>query len=83
MAQRKAKIELYRDAKREYRWRMTAQNGNKLSGGGEGFCNVSGQWGNLTATARVFGYQLKKSDRPKPGERTELPGAYIVNNNHP
>ena len=32
-----AKFELYQDAKKEYRWRLVASNGQTIASGGEGY----------------------------------------------
>ena len=34
---RRAKLEIYRDAKREWRWRLRASNGRIVADGGEGY----------------------------------------------
>ena len=35
---RRAKLELYRDAGRDWRWRLKASNGRILADSGEGYC---------------------------------------------
>ena len=35
---RTAKIEIYRDARRAWRWRLRASNGRITAVGGEGYC---------------------------------------------
>ena len=34
-------FEIYRDSRREWRWRYVAENGNNMANGGEGYKNKS------------------------------------------
>ena len=40
MAERKGKIEFYKDNKGEYRWRLKAPNGQQIANGGEGYTTL-------------------------------------------
>ena len=35
---RQAKLEIYRDGRREWRWRLRASNGRIVADSGEGYC---------------------------------------------
>ena len=37
MADRKGKVEFYKDKKGEFRWRLKAPNGEMIANGGEGY----------------------------------------------
>ena len=37
-AMRRAKLEIYRDARSEWRWRLRASNGRIVADSGEGYC---------------------------------------------
>lgn len=49
---RKSHIEVYKDKKHEWRWRLVASNGRKLSCSGEGFKTKATCYRNLHLVAR-------------------------------
>jgi uncharacterized protein YegP (UPF0339 family) len=40
MAERKGKVEFYKDKKGEYRWRLKAPNGEMVANSGEGYTTL-------------------------------------------
>ena len=50
---RLAKLEIYRDAKREWRWRLRASNGRIVADGGEGYRRKASLLGGIEC-ARVL-----------------------------
>ncbi len=59
---RTAKIEIYRDARRKWRWRLRASNGRITATGGEGYCRKTAV---LRAVRRV---QAAMGGDPPPEE---------------
>ena len=50
---RRAKLEIYRDAKREWRWRLRASNGRIVADSGEGYRRKASLLGGIEC-ARVL-----------------------------
>ena len=50
---RRAKLEIYRDAKREWRWRLRAANGRIIADSGEGYRRKASLLGGIEC-ARVL-----------------------------
>lgn len=50
---RRAKLEIYRDAKREWRWRLRASNGRIVADSGEGYRRKASLLGGIEC-ARVM-----------------------------
>ena len=54
------KFEIYRDARREFRWRLKSANGRIIADSGEGYVSKSGavtaatRFKNSISTARIF-----------------------------
>jgi hypothetical protein len=55
-------IEIYKDTKNEYRWRMLAENNEPVCCPGESFQRISGVRKNLIAVFRFDPMYLKPSD---------------------
>lgn len=49
------RIEVYKDKKREHRWRMVAGNGRIIAESGEGYKNHADMWNTLSTVRTAIG----------------------------
>jgi uncharacterized protein len=59
MIKRQSKLEIYRDNKKEWRWKIIASNGNILAECSEGYKRKAGLKTGLKAIVNFFEYNLK------------------------
>jgi hypothetical protein len=52
---RTAKLEIYRDARREWRWRLKASNGRILADSGEGYRRKASLLGGIECARVILG----------------------------
>ncbi len=56
MAARVAKVELFKDRKKEWRWRVRAKNGKLIATAGEGFKRPSGAMKSFFKLRSIINY---------------------------